>query len=86
MTTGKYTFPCIFTSWDNTPRSGRDGKVYIGPSVKNFELQLRAAQLHIEAKNREFVFVRSWNEWAEGNVLEPDAWLGTAYLDVLRNT
>jgi hypothetical protein len=34
---------------------------------------------------RNLVFIKSWNEWAEGNHLEPDLKFGRAYLDVLRD-
>ena len=31
-----------------------------------------------------FIFVKSWNEWAEGNHLEPDLKFGRGYLEVLK--
>ena len=34
---------------------------------------------------RRIVFVKSWNEWAEGNHLEPDLKSGHKNLEVLRD-
>lgn len=31
------------------------------------------------------MIIESWNEWAEGNYMEPDLKFGTGYLDALRN-
>ena len=30
------------------------------------------------------IILRSWNEWGEGNYVEPDTRWGTAYLDALK--
>jgi hypothetical protein len=77
--------PSVYPNWDNTPRSGRRGLVLHGSTPERFRVHLRAALDAVDdvpAPER-LVFVKSWNEWAEGNHLEPDRRFGRAYLDVL---
>ena len=31
------------------------------------------------------LFLKSWNEWGEGNYVEPDQQFGHGYLDAIRN-
>lgn len=61
----------IVTGWDNTPRSGRRGLVVTGYTEKNLRTAAQEA-VRLELKNTSpLLFIKSWNEWAEGNMLEP---------------
>jgi lipopolysaccharide biosynthesis protein len=77
--------PCIYPNWDNTPRAGRRGLVITGASPDRFRLHARAAIQAVSDRPSEhrLVFIKSWNEWAEGNYLEPDLEFGHGFLDVL---
>ena len=35
-------------------------------------------------EDKKIIFIKSWNEWAEGNYLEPDQKWGTNYLNILK--
>jgi hypothetical protein len=78
--------PCCYVSWDNSPRRGAQGIIIINSSPARFERALKAAVLRAESLPPEarLVFVNAWNEWAEGNHLEPDREHGRAYLDAVR--
>jgi len=61
----------VVTGWDNTPRSGRRGLVLTGYGEESFRNAVIAA-VELEQKNtNQLLFVKSWNEWAEGNTIEP---------------
>ncbi len=77
-------YPSIVPNWDNTPRVGRNGVVLTDPTPELFRKQLQWALQQVEKRSpdKRIVFVKSWNEWAEGNYLEPDSELGKAYLSV----
>jgi len=80
-------FPCICPNWDNTPRSGINGRVLQNSTPELFRIHLRDAIESISQRSEKerFIFIKSWNEWAEGNYLEPDQKFGTSYLDVLKD-
>jgi Glycosyltransferase WbsX len=80
------SFPCVIPNWDNTPRSGLNGLVLHGSTPELFQVHLRQAIQKVIDKPFEerIIFVKSWNEWAEGNYLEPDRKYGKAYLEALR--
>jgi lipopolysaccharide biosynthesis protein len=77
----------VLPNWDNTPRSGVNGVVVLGSNPELFRQQVRKALAMVagEPLERRLVFVKSWNEWAEGNHLEPDLRFGRGYLEVLRD-
>ena len=85
---GDSCHPCVFPNWDNTPRSGRRGVVALGTSPAVFEQHLaRALRYEMQREprpDRRLVMIKSWNEWADGNFLEPDARYGRAWLEAVR--
>jgi hypothetical protein len=79
-------YPCVIPNWDNTPRSGFRGVVLHDstPALFKRHLQETVAAVAERAAERRLIFVKSWNEWAEGNYLEPDRRFGHEYLKVVR--
>lgn len=81
----KKFFPSVIPNWDNTPRSGLKGIVFQGSTPELFRTKLTNA-LALVANNEpeeKIIFLKSWNEWAEGNYLEPDREFGHAYLEAV---
>ena len=79
---------CVVPSWDNTPRRGLSGTVFLGSSPELFGYWAEAMArdtLERLAGDERLLFVNAWNEWAEGCCLEPDARTGTQYLEALRD-
>jgi Glycosyltransferase WbsX len=79
--------PCLIHTWDNTPRSGKNGVVLSDATPEQFAKLVDTSIELASTKDaeRRLVFLKSWNEWAEGNHLEPDRRDGRKYLEVLRH-
>jgi hypothetical protein len=77
------SFPTVWTNWDNTPRMGRRGVVFHGmtPELLQAQVELALDLVWDRPPEHRLVFLRSWNEWAEGNHLEPDRKYGRGYLE-----
>lgn len=77
--------PTIMPNWDHTPRTGKKGVVVIGATPDKFNSVLKKIVLNVKCKkyDKRFIFIKSWNEWAEGNYMEPDRLWGTKYLEAL---
>ena len=80
-----YVYPSIVPNWDHTPRSGYGGYLLDNSTPDLFDLHLKKVINAIRNKsdNDKIVFLKSWNEWGEGNYVEPDLVFGHGYLNVL---
>lgn len=79
--------PTVVAGWDHTPRTGKEGCVFVNFTPERFQRDVEGVISRITGKpiERRFLLVKSWNEWAEGNYLEPDLRYGHGLLQALRN-
>jgi lipopolysaccharide biosynthesis protein len=80
-------FPGVNPDWDNSARRPESGaRITIGSTPALYERWVRgvAESFRPYSAEENFVFVNAWNEWAEGNHLEPCHRWGRSYLDVHR--
>jgi lipopolysaccharide biosynthesis protein len=72
-------FRCITPGWDNSARRQRGATIFVNSSPKVYEAWLRT--LVQNTGEERIVFINAWNEWAEGNHLEPDQRWGHGFLE-----
>jgi hypothetical protein len=80
-------YPSIIPGWDHTPRSGREGLVITNSTPELFSKHVKKTIDLIQHKSEEkkIIFLKSWNEWAEGNYVEPDLRFGKKYLEAIKS-
>jgi lipopolysaccharide biosynthesis protein len=76
-------FPGVAPGWDNTARRARGGVVFRGSTPAEYERWLHGVIDAFEPFSPEenLLFICAWNEWAEGNHLEPCQRFGRGYLE-----
>lgn len=75
--------PCINPNFDHSPRSNHRG-VILTDSTPNkwYNLCVDIFKLvQDRAQEENLVFIKAWNEWGEGNYLEPDLKFGKQYIE-----
>jgi ADP-heptose:LPS heptosyltransferase/SAM-dependent methyltransferase/tetratricopeptide (TPR) repeat protein len=79
-------YATVVPGWDNTPRRRTNAIVLHGRTPEAYEGWLRKEIDRVQDRDPDhrLVFLNAWNEWAEGNHLEPDQESGHAYLDATR--
>jgi Glycosyltransferase WbsX len=86
--------PCVSPGWDNSPRRKVAGNIFVNSTPEKYECWLREvvnrrikeipAGEEGSVSPHSLIFINAWNEWAEGNHLEPCQRWGRAYLEATR--
>lgn len=79
-------FPSVIPNWDHSPRSGRNGIILHHSTPAFFKDHCKEVFERIKHKpfDKRIVFIKSWNEWGEGNYMEPDQRFSSGYLQALK--
>lgn len=76
-------YPTLIPNWDHTPRSGRAGWVLTGSSHEKFRNHCDELFQMMNETSKHLCFLKSWNEWGEGNYMEPDLKFGKRFTKAL---
>lgn len=81
-------FRSAMVSWDNSARKREtNALIMLGNTpdkMKKWLADIMIESKRIHSREENFVFISSWNEWAEGSHLEPDYYYGYAWLEAVR--
>ncbi len=80
-------FPCITPGFDNSARKNKFALIIKNSTPEKFEewFQSVLAIFKPYSEQENLVFINAWNEWAEGNHLEPDRKFKRGYLQAIKN-
>ena len=78
--------PCLLPNFDHSPRSAHNGIILKGNTPNNWFKLCSETKKMVEQGNGKdsLLFIKSWNEWGEGNYLEPDAEFGKQYIEMTK--
>lgn len=81
-------YPTIIPQWDRTPRAVNQDLIYMCSTPELFKIHVQNSIEIVKGKTKEhqIIILKSWNEWAEGNYVEPDLRYGYGYLNALRES
>jgi len=80
------TFKGAFVDWDNTARYGDRATIFKGANPERFEYWFSKLVDVVckQVENERYIFLNSWNEWAECAYLEPDEKNKYEYLEAVK--
>ena len=82
----KGLIPCLYPNWDHSARSGKLATMFRNAEPAIWGNLCKEVFKKRASMNREenLIVIKSWNEWGEGNYLEPDRRYGRGYIEELR--
>lgn len=81
---GKNEFRTVFVDYDDSPRRGVRAVITRGSTPKKFGKNLKNVIRKSQKEGNWYVFINAWNEWGEGNYLEPDSKHRYGYLNQIK--
>ena len=77
------SYPCLVPNFDHSPRSANRGFILHNSTPQKWEtLCSRVFEMCSNRSHEEnLVFIKAWNEWGEGNYLEPDLKYGRGFIE-----
>lgn len=81
--TREYIIPSLLPNWDHSPRCKTKYSILTGCSPQLFKKHCIQVLSGIKNKQNKIVFLKSWNEWGEGNYMEPDLKFGKGFIKAL---
>ncbi len=78
--------PCINPDFDHSPRAGWRSTILKNSTPEKWgDLCQRVRNIvEDQSSNEGVIFIKAWNEWGEGNYMEPDQKWGTGYVEASR--
>lgn len=79
-------FPCLNPNFDHSPRSAERAHILHKSTPQKWSSLLSETIKRCSDRNTEdnLIFVKAWNEWGEGNYMEPDLRFGRGYIEATR--
>jgi len=80
-------YPCVTPGFDNSARCKSGAVIFRGSTPWKYQdwLEKILNKQRFASDEENFVFINAWNEWAEGNHLEPCQRWGSKYLEATRS-
>ena len=80
------SIPGAVVDWDNTPRRGKNGKVFLNVTPDKFEKYMKQQIVRTKSLyKKDMLFLTAWNEWGEGAYMEPDVLNQDHFLKALKS-